>query len=75
MTKIGKPSFLWTSLPSEVFPCFLSGTSGNEPDCQCRNVGDMRSISGSKRFPGGGHATCFSIRAWRVPWIEEPGGL
>ena len=22
-----------------------------------------------------GMATCSSIRAWRIPWTEEPGGL
>ena len=30
---------------------------------------------GSGRSPGGGHATHFSILAWRIPWIEDPGGL
>ena len=24
---------------------------------------------------GKGMATCSSIRAWKIPWTEEPGGL
>ena len=42
------------------------------------NAGDIRgegSIPGSGRSPEGGHATHFSILAWRIPWTEEPDGL
>ena len=40
------------------------------------NVGDPGSIPGSGTSPGeGGMATHSSIRAWRIPWTEEPGGL
>ena len=42
------------------------------------NAGDMRdagSIPGLGTSPGGGHATHSSILAWRIPWMEEPGGL
>ena len=36
--------------------CILVGTSGKEPTCQCRlDVGDVGSIPGSERSPGGGH--------------------
>ena len=43
---------------------FPAGSDGKEsPAC---NVGDQGSIPGSKR-------THFSILAWRIPWIEEPG--
>ena len=33
------------------------------------DAGDMGSIPGSERSPGGG------ILAWRIPLTEEPGGL
>ena len=33
------------------------------------NVGHLDSI------PGLGRATHSSIPAWRIPWIEKPGGL
>ena len=48
--------------------------SGREPACQRGDVRDMGSIPGSGRSPGGEMATHSSILAWRIPWIEEPGG-
>ena len=40
------------------------------------NAGDIRdtvSIPGSRRSPGeGAHS---SVLAWKIPWIEKPGGL
>ena len=38
------------------------------------NAGDMGSIPGWGRSPGGGNSHC-SILAWRIPWTEEPGGV
>ena len=40
-----------------------------------QQVRDMGSILGSGRSPGGVHGNPFSILAWRIPWIEEPGRL
>ena len=37
-------------------------------------AGDMGSIPGSGRSPGGGCGNS-GILAWRIPWTEEPGGL
>ena len=51
---------------------FLGGSDGKESSC---NVGDVGSIPGSGRSPGEGMATHSSIFAWRIPWIEESGGL
>ena len=39
------------------------------------NAGDAGSIPAWGRAPGAGVATHASILAWRIPWIEEPGGL
>ena len=39
------------------------------------NAGDLSSITGLGRSPGGVMTTYSSILAWRVPWTEEPGGL
>ena len=36
---------------------------------------DSCSIPGSGRSPGEGNGNCSSIRAWEIPWTEEPGGL
>ena len=39
------------------------------------NAGDVDSIPGPRRSPGKEMATHSSILAWRIPQIEEPGGL
>ena len=39
------------------------------------SVGDLGSVPGSERSPGEGHGIHSSILAWRIPWMEEPGGL
>ena len=60
----------WPSYLSSLgFPC---GSDGKESAC---NAGDLGSIPGSGRSPGGGMAIHSSILAWRIPWTEEPGGL
>ena len=49
-------------------PSFPSGSAAkNLP------TGDVGSIPGSGRSPGGGQATDSSVLAWRSPWTEEPG--
>ena len=39
------------------------------------NVGDLGSVLGSRRSPGGGHGNPLQYLAWRIPWTEEPDGL
>ena len=39
------------------------------------NVGDAGSISGWKDPLKKEMAIHYSILAWNIPWIEEPGGL
>ena len=60
-------------ISTPVFLGFPSDVGGKEFAC---NVGDLVSIPGLGRFPGG--------RAWQLtpvflpgesPWTEEPGGL
>ena len=36
---------------------------------------DVGSVPGLGRCPGGGNGNHPSIRAWRIPRAEEPGGL
>ena len=42
---------------------------------------DVGSVTGSGRFPGGGHGLQWmrgihsGILAWRIPWTEKPGRL
>ena len=42
----------------------LGGLDGKESSC---NVGDLGSIPGLGRSPGGEHATHSTILAWRIP--------
>ena len=39
------------------------------------NAGDTGSNLGLGRSPEEEMATYSSILAWKIPWIEEPGGL
>ena len=45
------------------------------PRANAGDVTDMGLIPGSGRSPGGGHGNPLPYSAWRIPWIEEPGGL
>ena len=54
---------------------FKSVMGGSEVRTSACNAGDLGSIPGLGRFPGKEMATHFSILAWRIPWIEGPGGL
>ena len=39
------------------------------------DVRDLGSIPGLGRSPGEGHGNPPSILAWKIPQIEDPGGL
>ena len=39
------------------------------------NEGNVGSIFGSGRPPEKGKATHSSILAWKITWMEEPGGI
>ena len=56
---------------------FYSQGFPSSSDCKAyaSNAGDLGSIPGLGRSPGEGMATHSSTLAWRIPWIEEPGGL
>ena len=60
-------------LPTPVFLDFPGGSAGKESTC---NAGDLGSIPGLGKFPGGGKGYPHSsILAWRIPRTEEPGRL
>ena len=48
---------------------------GSEVKASACNVGDPGSIPGSGRSHGEQMATHSSVLAWRIPGMEEPGGL
>ena len=53
---------------------FPGGSHGKESDSK---AGDLGSIPGSGRSPGegNGYPLQWVILTWRIPSIEEPGGL
>ena len=54
---------------------FPGGTVVKNPPANAGDVRDMGSIPGLGRSAEEGMAAHSSIRAWRIPWTEEPGGL
>ena len=48
---------------------------GAEVKVSACNVGDLGSIPGSGRSPGEGNGNSLQYLAWRIPWMEELGGL
>ena len=54
---------------------FPVGSVGKEPVCNAEDAGDVGSIPGLERFPGGGHGNPLHILAWKIPWTEELGEL
>ena len=51
---------------------FPGGSVSKESACNAR---DPASVPESGKSPGEGNATHFSVLAWEISWIEEPGGL
>ena len=62
-------SFRFERVLQATFP---SGSDGKESTCSVAGLGSILGWEGS---PEKGMATHSSILAWRIPWIEEPGGL
>ena len=54
---------------------FLGGRVVKNPPANAGDTGDMGSIPGLRRSPGGENGNHSSILAWIIPWTEEPGGL
>ena len=47
----------------------------SNPPADAGATGDVGSIPGPGRSPGGGHANPRQCSPWRIPWTEAPGGL
>ena len=52
-----------------------SGTMIRNLPAKAGDVKDVGSILKLGRFPGGGNGNPLQYSFWRIPWIEEPGGL
>ena len=72
-TSITSPALAGRFFTTCIFRGFPGGLDGKESAC---NAGDQSSIPRSGGSPGRGNGYTLSrILAWRIPWIEEPGGL
>ena len=49
--------------------------SGKEFTCKAGDAGDVGSIPGAGRSPGGGNGNLLQYFCWKIPWTEDPGGL
>ena len=61
-----------------IFTSLLGFPGGSVVKNQPANAGNARDLSlipGSGRSPGAAHGNHSSILAWKIPWIEDPGGL
>ena len=76
----GKETALKWVRSTDVYsrPCVKRGfrwLGGKEPGCQGNRHKGQGSIPGSGRSLEEEKATHSSTLAWRIPWMEEPGGL
>ena len=54
---------------------FPDDSAGKESACNTGDAGDMGSILGSRRSPGGGNGNPPQYSSLKkIPWVEEPGG-
>ena len=54
---------------------FRDFPGGSDGKVSAYSVGDPGSVPGSGRSSGEGNGTHSSTLAWKIPWMEEPGGL
>ena len=52
---------------------FLGFPGGSDSKEFAFNAGDLGSIPGLGRSPGGGHGNPLQYSCWRIPWTEGPG--
>ena len=70
---VGKILWRKDRLPTPVFLGFPGSLEDKESPAM--NPGDLGSIAGLGRSPGGGHGNHSSMLAWRIPMDGELGGL
>ena len=52
---------------------FPGGSDGKESACNAKDLDSIPGLGGKSLEKG--KAIHSSIVAWRIPWMEEPGGL
>ena len=54
---------------------WCNGSAGKESALNTEDAGDLGSIPGLGRSPGGGNGNPLQYSCLEIPWTEEPGGL
>ena len=54
---------------------FPGGSVVKNPPANAGDIGDVSSIPGLGRSPGGRNGNLLQYSCWEIPWTEEPGGL
>ena len=68
-----RPWQMWLIL-IQLYYYWASQMTPNLP-ASTGDSGDMSSVPGFRRSPGGGKGNHSNILAWKTPWAEEFGGL
>ena len=64
---------IWESLDKDKG--FIGSAVVKNPPANAGDSRDASWIPGCGRSPGIGNGNPIHILAWKIPWIEEPGGL
>ena len=80
MTLKKKISYLQETVVQEknriyIFNIYRGSSGGSDGKESACNAGDPGSIPESRTSLGDGTGNPSSLLAWKIPWIEEPGGL
>ena len=67
-----KPLLDSIELQQSVELCLPDGSDNKESAC---NAGDVGSVPGSGRSPGGENGNPLQYSCLGIPWTEDPGGL
>ena len=54
---------------------FPGGSVKKESTCNARDAGDVGSVPGFGRSPGGKQGNPLQYSCWRIPWTEKSGSL
>ena len=74
--KLGLYCFLFSNVSSGSYPIIFIYVfpGGSDSKASAYNARALGSIPGSGRSPGEGTSNSSTL-AWKIPWMEEPGGL
>ena len=73
--KLESENFILIQIFCNLIVYIVDFAGGSDGKASAYNVGDLSSIPGLENLLEKEMATCSSTLAWKIPWLEEPGGL